>query len=111
MRAGTLRHQLQIDRPVDTQDATGDPVRTWEEVGTFWGSIEPLRGREFGTGQAILGEMDTRIRIRWALVFDEVDETFRIRHRGRVYNIVSVAHVALHQRELEIMAKSGVNQG
>jgi SPP1 family predicted phage head-tail adaptor len=100
-----------IDRPVDVQDATGDPVRSWVALGTFWASIEPLRGREFVAGGAIRAEMDTRIRLRWSKKLDEVNERYRITFQGKIYNVVSVAHIGLQHQEIEIMAKSGISQG
>lgn len=107
------RHLIAVEQAIDTQDATGDPVRTWLATRTVPASIEPMRGREFGSGAALLGEMDTRIKFRWAPAYKLLDAKWRIRdtHRGTIYNIVSVAEVNLEQREFEVMAKSGINAG
>jgi SPP1 family predicted phage head-tail adaptor len=111
MRTGTLRHLVTVDQPIETQDATGDPVRSWASLGSFWASIEPLRGHEFVAGGAIRAEMDTRIRVRWSKALDGLNERYRINFQDKIYNIVSVAHIGLQHREVEIMAKSGITAG
>jgi len=112
MRAGRQRHQVYIDRPVDTLDLNNDPVRTWEQVGQFWwAAVEPLTAREFANGTATLGIMDTRFIFRWSQTFEEVTERYRIRFRSKVFNIVSVAERRSERREMEVMAKTGANEG
>lgn len=111
MRAGTLRQSVTLEQPVDTQDATGGMVRTWSAVATVRAAIEPVKAREFFQASATRAEMDTRIRIRWSADVAGVNETWRVRHDTTLYNIYSAAHVALRQREIELMCKSGVNEG
>lgn len=107
------RHLIAVEQSFPVQDASGDPVPSWIAISTVPASIEPMRGREFGSGAAILGEMDTRIKFRWAPAYKLLDAKWRIREidRGTIYNIVSVAEVNLNQREFEVMAKSGINAG
>ena len=93
-------------------DASGDPVESWSRLGTLWGAVEPLRGREATySGEQVLGEMDTRITVRWSPLSAQITAGHRITHQGSIFNVVSVAHRNLGQREVEIMAKSGVNGG
>ena len=112
MKDGLQRKQVYIDRPVDVQDATGDPVRGWEPLGGFWwAQVEPLTAKEFARDAGIRGVMDTRFTFRWSLAFEEVDERYRIRYRDRVFNIVSVIEKRSEKREMEVMALSGQNEG
>ena len=49
MRAGTLRKRVTLQMPVMTADALGQtlsPNSTWTTVGTYWGEIRGLTGRE-----------------------------------------------------------------
>lgn len=41
MRAGTLRHRLKIEQPVDSErDAAGHFVEKWKVFATVWGRVE-----------------------------------------------------------------------
>jgi head-tail adaptor len=55
--------------------------------------------------------MDTRVRCRYSALTAVMTPKHRLVHQGSVFNIVSVAHVKLAQREVEVMCKSGVSDG
>lgn len=115
MRAGTLRHRLTIERPEPSRDTTGDEIVTWVRVAEVWASIEPLGGREAQTSDQIMAGLDTRITVRWAPRLDAVAAKWRLRHASLsapvVYDVVSIEHLWLRQRELRIAARSGRTQG
>jgi SPP1 family predicted phage head-tail adaptor len=112
MNAGQLRHRVTIQARTQTQDASGDPVTSWTTLATVWGAVEPIRGREATfAGDQVLGETDTRVRLRYSPAAAQVTPGHRLEHQGALFNVVSVAHVRLGQQEIEIMAKSGVNDG
>lgn len=113
MKAGPLNRRMRFDRATETQDSSGDPVVTWTPLTTVWAAIEPLHGREALMVGAIRGELDTRIRIRWSRFLNDLSDKDRAVYifDNTIYNIVSVAEVRMEHRELEIMAKSGVNLG
>lgn len=46
IRAGRLRHRLQIQEPVETRDASGGVTTTWTTVDEIWARIAPLHGHE-----------------------------------------------------------------
>lgn len=112
MNAGRLRHRIEVQEPTETMSDDGDPVVSWSTIGTVWGQVEPVRGREATyAGDQTLAEMDTRITLRYGPVSRLVTAKHRLAHQGTAFNIVSVAHVDLAQERVEIMAKSGVNDG
>lgn len=117
MKIGALRSRLILETAVDTQDqTTGEPVRSWTTLGTVWAAIEPIKGREALTDNVTLGEIDTRIRIRWSPLVENLGVKSRAKYvaDGRldvVYDIVSVAEVRLGRREVELMCKSGASEG
>ncbi|MEO8630202.1 MAG: phage head closure protein [Betaproteobacteria bacterium] len=116
MRAGALDRRVVIDSAIDTQDATtGEPIRSWGLLATVWASIEPIRGREATIDAGLLAEMDTRITIRYAVALTGLSENDRVRHTvngiEKIYNIVNIAEVLLEHRSLELMCKSGANDG
>lgn len=106
-----MRHRLQLDEPVISRNDTGEEIVSWVTRATVFSSIEPVRGREFFGANQILGEIDTRIRIRWSPNVDQVNPKWRARHQTTIYNLQSVAHINLGQREIELMAKTGTNDG
>jgi SPP1 family predicted phage head-tail adaptor len=65
MRAGQLRHRLTVQQGVVSgQNAAGEDIKTWTEVGTFWCRIEPLQGREAGEAQQRWAEARHKITMR-----------------------------------------------
>ena len=64
--AGKLRHRLVLQRPVVTLDSDGAQIHTWEDVGTVWGSIEPISGREFVQSAAVQSQVTVRITLALA---------------------------------------------
>lgn len=110
--AGKYPHRLEIQAPVQTQDpASGEVTTDWQTVGTVWAAIEPIRGKEAMTGEQMLATMNTRIIIRWSQLAETLTAAHRGLHQNTIFNFVSIAHVRLKRREVEIMALSGLNDG
>lgn len=111
MRAGKLRHRIQIRSETDdTQNKYGEVEDNWATAATVWGSIEPLIGRELFEAQQVQPRVSTRIRIRYRTHLTASD---RLRHvmvdsAGaiavvRTYNIEAVLNVEGRNRELELL--------
>lgn len=111
MRAGRLRFRIALDEPVMTQDDTGDPVPNWVTRAMVWGNIEPLTGRESLATQQVLSDLTTRITLRADMTTERMNATWRLRHRGVIYNITSLADRQLRGREIELLCSSGKNAG
>lgn len=111
MRAGLLTRRLALEEPVATQNATGEEIITWTLLSEVWATIEPIRGREALLAGAALAIMDTKIRIRWSPDVDVITEKWRARYRDTIYNIVSVVHIRIGRREIELLCRSGSNEG
>lgn len=111
MRAGRLRHMIQIEEAVTTADSSGDPVTVWTAIGTTRADILPIRGREAVFGNQTLSEFDTKIIVRWSPLTELITAKHRLTHQGTIFNVVSPAHVAMGKEEIEILCKSGVNDG
>lgn len=116
--AGRYRQRVVIESAVDTQDSTtGEPIRTWSELATVWAAVEPLKGRELLLDGGLRTEVDTRVLIRWAPALASLGTKARVRHStvaGRpdvLYNVISVVEAKLMRKELELLCKSGTNEG
>jgi SPP1 family predicted phage head-tail adaptor len=66
MRAGRLRHRLIFEESTETASpsGSGEMLKTWNEVGTRWGSVDPLSGKELFTAQQTSSRVSHRITIR-----------------------------------------------
>lgn len=111
MRAGQLRHEIQVQYPVIVQGPSGEEVVTWGAFGTLRAEITPLNGREALVANQPLSELDTVMLIRWSPNNDQITTKWRIIHDRIIYDIKNVAHVKLAQRMIELRCKSGANSG
>lgn len=106
MRAGWLRHRLTLEENNPVEDAAGEETDNWTTFATVWGSVEPLRGREFFEARAETQTVDHRIRIRY---LDGVTPQMRVMFRGRIFGIDSVINVLERNKELQLMCREVVS--
>lgn len=109
--AGRLRHRVNIESPVDTQDATtGEIVRTWTALHSkVPARIEHLSVREFLQSKADQSEIAARITIRYRA---GLTADMRILHGSTVYNPAGfLADNKSGQEYLTIPCSQGINEG
>ncbi|BBT38841.1 phage head closure protein [Pseudomonas putida] len=86
MKAGALRHPIEIQKLVKVRDPEtgefGDPE--WQVFANTWASVEPLSAKDLIAAQAAQSEATARFVIRYRY---GVLSTMRIIHRGEVYSI------------------------
>jgi len=112
MRAGKLRHRIEVDEPITSQNDTGEEIvnfMPWPRKVSA--EVHPLTGRERLLSNGILASFDTRIEVRWSPENARIDAKWRILFAGIIYNIVSAEDVDFAHRRIEIMATSGANEG
>lgn len=102
MQAGKLRHRVTIQEKSVTRDSFGAEVITWVDFAEVWGSVEPLRGREFIEGRQMTASVDHRVRIRQRA---GISPEMRVSYAGRVFEIRAVLHVNEAQREMHLMCQ------
>lgn len=64
MRAGSLRHEVDLQRVTVAADSHGDQTKTWATLATVRASIEPLSGREFLQASQVMSDVTVRIKVR-----------------------------------------------
>ena len=103
MRAGLLRHRLRIEEAADVTSASGDgqPTKAWNVLGTVWGSVEPLSGRELFSAQQVSARTTHKITLRAR----SVSPKHRIVYGQRIFHLTSVCNKAERDISLEIMAE------
>ena len=65
MRAGFLRHRLALKTKTVSRDTFGEEDVTWTTSATVWGSVEPLRGREYMEARQGQADVSHRVVIRY----------------------------------------------
>lgn len=113
MRAGALRHRVDIEAFGVTLDSEGAQVEDWTSIlgsdePLLPAEIVPLSGREFVAAQAVQAGVTTRITIRWRA---DVKPAMRVVHDADVYNIKAVLPDPTLRRHLTLMCETGVNDG
>lgn len=85
LRAGDLRHLVQIQEPITFRDTIGDVIHVWSDVGSpVYASIQYLSARELIAAQAVQSEVIARITIRYQ---PGLKTTMRVVHGNDIYNI------------------------
>lgn len=104
MQAGRLRRRIVIKQPVEARNGFGDVITTWSTVATVWGSVEPLRGREYMLGQQVQAETTVRIRMRYR---SDVLPSWRVVEGAHVYDIKDIVYDP-RRREMDLMCADTV---
>ncbi len=109
MRAGTLRHRVDIESFETTLDDEGALVEEWVSLlDSEPAEIVALSGREYIAAQAVQAGVTTRITIRWRA---GVLPSMRVVHGSDIYNIKAVLPDPSLRRHLTLMCETGANEG
>ena len=65
LNAGSLNRRIKFQRPTTLKDMVGAPRRSWTDVTTVWGEIQPLSGREAVIASRISAEISHQITVRY----------------------------------------------
>ncbi len=90
MGAGQLDRRVRLERPEETQDATGGIVTTWKLVATVWAGKRDTTAREYFSADSTRAEGDTVWTIRWR---DGLQNKWRLVHGSDVYDIEGFSEV------------------
>ena len=86
--AGLLRHKVQLQRPITTQDPdTGEMETVWTTFAEVWAQIVMSSAREFIAAAAEQSEVRGKIVLRYR---GDVDAECRALYRGKWYAFLGV---------------------
>ncbi len=106
MRAGKLKHRVQIERYTEARDTTtGELDESWNVVDTVWANVRPLLGRERFQAQQVKADITDEVSIRY---YPGITSKDRIRHNDRLLLIEAVFNVAEETRETRILCREQV---
>lgn len=97
LKAGDLRHPVTLLEPSTGMEGNRRTV-TWKEHPVYAGKKD-VSGREFFEAQAFHAESTVTYTIRWR---DDVGTSWRLRHGGRVYDIVAINHLGYMRDFLQL---------
>lgn len=105
-KAGTLRHQVEIQQPVERRDAYGGVELDWQQVDIRWASVEPLSGREMWQAKQAQAKTSHHVKMRAQDL--EIDPRMRLRYGERVLNIDGVTNADERGIMLDILCSEDV---
>jgi SPP1 family predicted phage head-tail adaptor len=116
MRAGRLRHRVELQARHEAQNSTGEIIATYVTTATVWASIEPINGREFFAAAQVQSDVTTKIRIRYR---DGLTPKMRVRYVTglgspslvELYDIEAVIHVGNRLREIQLLCRKRDAEG
>lgn len=98
MRAGRLRQQVEIERPLRTADTYGQPVVTWVSLGMAWAGITLAGGGEVPGGPRAQGTERYAVELRWRA---DVDASCRLLWGAKVLQFATCADPDGKRRQLK----------
>ncbi len=109
MLAYRLRERITLQAPVAEQDAHGEPVHAWHDIGSVWADIVPITGRELFAAQGQQNPVTVKIVLRYqASLMGVLSPALRILHGATVYNIEAVLPRVVD--EIHLWCSSGVRR-
>ena len=103
MNAGRLRHRIDIQQELTTQNAYGEPTQSWVTFASgLYCSIEPIRGKEYFSADMVQAEVSHRVRMRY---MPGVHPKQRIKYCNRYLDIIDAINILEQNKELELMCK------
>jgi SPP1 family predicted phage head-tail adaptor len=105
MRAGQLRHRIEIQRPIVTRDAYGAEIKAWSALVSLWAHVQTLNGSERILQTQADATLTHQITIRY---YPGLTPVMRVRWNGRLFEIHSLVPDEREQ-QLVLMCSESVS--
>jgi len=100
MRAGRLRHLVEIQNSTSTPDDQGGQLKTWSTVEKVWAFVEPMSSREkYFVSQLEVWATHT-VTMRYTA---NVTSHSRIILGSRILSVISIANIQERNREIQLI--------
>lgn len=107
MRAGLLKHWIEIQENTGSVNSSGQIDENWTTVSQRKGFVRPLSGRELRKGEAQQGETTHEVLTRY---FPSVLPHMRVIYNGRVLEIESVINTRENNTQLVLLCKEKIGE-
>ena len=107
IKAGSLRHKINIEREQDIADGMGGSTIAWANItdAALRAKVMPLNGSETFKAMRLEAKVSHKITIRFR---GDLLSSDRINYKGRVMQVRSIIDLEEAHKWLEIMADEGV---
>ncbi|MFT6496253.1 MAG: SPP1 family predicted phage head-tail adaptor [Cycloclasticus pugetii] len=105
MRAGRLRHKVEIQQATESQDSTGAIVETWATFLTLRASYEPKTAKESYQSSQEFAQSSAMFRTRYR---SGVTTKMRLLFDNRLFDIEGVVDMYGRGREMQILCTENV---
>jgi len=102
MRAGRMDRLIRIETLTVGKDTQGGPTESWALLAEVWAEVKAFSGTERLLAAQVTPQALLKFRIHWR---DDFDETARIVHDGRNYDIQPPLAEIGRRQGLEITGK------
>ena len=99
MKSSALTHRIEIQAPTESQDAFGQPTKTWTTTQVRWCGINPLSDREAFYSAQVRPETTHRIIFRY---FDTLTHGHRLKLHSRIFEILSIINLNEAEKTLQV---------
>jgi SPP1 family predicted phage head-tail adaptor len=86
----------------ETFDSFSQPIPSWTTIGTYWGYLRPLTGRELVIAKQIKAEATHMLTIRYLGSEVAINPTYRWVLGTRTFGIVEVRNIEERNRSYEM---------
>lgn len=104
MSAGSLRHRVTIELPVETPDGQGGQTVIWSPLATVWAEIRPLKSGETVNAHQMQARTTHVIRVRHRA---DILPTMRVMFKTRNFAIHGVLDDGERRRYLYLFCEEG----
>lgn len=109
LKAGRLRHRIEIQVQQNAQGSIGQTVKVWVKLADTWADYVASSVREFEVSQEQKSELVGRFVLRYR---EDINNECRIIFRGKVFNVAGVFEDPDSALEyITVPVTSGVNNG
>lgn len=109
MKVGKLRHRIQLARDTFASDDLGQDVGTPTTVGTCWGEIVSLSGREAVNAKQIRAETTHRVTLRWQGALKRPIPNDKLIFKSRTFNVLWINNVDERNRQIDVFCTEVVS--
>jgi len=99
MRAGALRHQVEIQSPTRTVNDLNETVLTFSTVGTAWASLTPEPAHEITRAGQTVTVQSFKVTTRWTA---GLTTATRLKFGSRIFNVTSIVNPDERNDTLEL---------
>ncbi len=103
IKAGDLRHRVELQKPTVATNEKGRRIPTWTTVATVMAGKKDVSGREYYVAQAYHAENTVTFTIRWR---EDVAPAWRVCHRGVAYEVVEVNHLGYMRDYIQLKCRT-----